>query len=139
MAADDNKALYRRFLDALNGGDLAAAAALMAPDFVNHTPLPGEPPGVAGLRFRMGMLRTGFPDLRFAMEAMIAEDDTVATRGTLSGTHAGPLAGMPPTGKQVRVGYIDMVRFANGTLVEHWVQTDQMGMMQQLGMAPMPG
>jgi len=63
----------------------------------------------------------------------------VVTRGNLTGTNSGSFAGMPPTGKRVTVSYIDMVRFADGKLAEHWGQMDQLGMMQQLGVIPTPG
>ncbi|MHB8648317.1 MAG: ester cyclase [Thermomicrobiales bacterium] len=139
MSATDTKALYRRLLDALNRNDLDAAAALTAEDAVNHAPMPGEPPGIAGLRYRMGMMRTAFPDFRFTAEEIIAEGDKVVTRGDLTGTNSGSFAGMPPTGKRVTVSYIDMVRFADGKLAEHWGQMDQLGVMQQLGVIPTPG
>ena len=72
------------------------------------------------------------------MEEMVADGDKVATRGTLTGTNTGSFAGMPVTGKPVKVTYHDLMRFADGKLVEHWAQMDQLGMMQQLGVAPMP-
>lgn len=139
LSADENKTLHHRLLAAMNRDDLEAASALLAPDAINHNPVPGEPPGIAGLRYRLAMLHTAFPDLRFVTEAIIAEGDTVATRGVLTGTHTGPFAGMPATGKAVRVSYIDMIRIVDGKLVEHWVQLDQLGMMQQLGAIPAPG
>jgi steroid delta-isomerase-like uncharacterized protein len=139
MTTEENKALYRRMLEAINHKDLAAAEALMAPDAVNHSPLPGEPPGVEGFRYRMGVIFAAFPDIHFTTEAMIAEGDKVCTRGTMAGTNTGPFMGMPPTGKRVTVTYIDILRVAEGKFVEHWAQLDQLGMMQQLGAIPARG
>ncbi len=139
MSAEENKALYRRLLEALSGRDLAAAEALVAPDAVNHTPLPGEPPGAEGFRYRTGMMLAAFPDLRFTAEDIVAEGDKVAGRGAMAGTNTGSFAGMPPTGKRVEVGYIDILRVAAGRFVEHWAQLDQLGLMQQLGALPPPG
>ncbi len=138
MTSEEIKGLYRRVLEALNARDLDAAAALMAPTFVNHTPLPGEPPGVAGLHYRMGVLQTAFPDFRFSTEEALVDGDKISTRGTISGTNTGSFMGLPPTGKQVTVGYLDLVHFAGGKMTEHWAQMDQMGLMQQLGAAPAP-
>jgi predicted ester cyclase len=111
----------------------------MAPDAVNHTPLPGEPPGIEGFHYRMGVLLEAFPDARFTLEDIVAEGDMVASRGTLQGTHSGPFAGLPPTGKTVEVTYMAMLRLAGGRFVEHWAQVDQLGLLQQLGAIPAPG
>jgi predicted ester cyclase len=47
--------------------------------------------------------------------------------------------GIPATGKRVSFGVIDIMRYADGVVVEHWGQTDDMGMLQQLGVVPAPG
>lgn len=139
MSAEENKTVYRRLLETLNTRDLAGAASLMVPNAVNHNPTPGEPPGIEGLRYRMGMLLTAFPDFRFTTDDMVAEGDKVTTRGRLTGTNTGSFMGMPPTGKEVTVSYIGILRFADGKMVEHWVQMDQLGLLQQLGAIPAPG
>ena len=63
----------------------------------------------------------------------------MVTRKTVRGTHRGESMGIPPTGKQVAVGLIDILRVADGKLVEHWNQVDTLGMLQQLGVIPTPG
>jgi predicted ester cyclase len=68
----------------------------------------------------------------------MAEGDKVATRKTLQGTHQGEFMGIPPTGQQVSMGLIDIVRLADGRVVEHWSMADSLGMMQQLGIVPLP-
>jgi predicted ester cyclase len=68
----------------------------------------------------------------------MAEGDKVATRKTLQGTHQGEFMGIPPTGQQVSMGLIDIVRIADGRVVEHWSMGDNLGMMQQLGVIPAP-
>ena len=69
---------------------------------------------------------------------MVAEGDKVATRKTFHGTHQGEFMGIPPTGQQVSIGLIDIVRIVDGKVVEHWSIGDNLGMMQQLGVIPMP-
>jgi predicted ester cyclase len=51
---------------------------------------------------------------------MIAERDLVAVRKTLEGTHQGEFLGVPPTGKRVAFSVIDVSRFRDGKIVEHW-------------------
>ena len=61
------------------------------------------------------------------------------SRWTGRGTHAGDLMGIAPTGKQVTVTGISIQRIANGKIMEEWSTYDMLGMLQQLGVAPMPG
>ncbi len=84
------------------------------------------------------MLRTAFPDLHFTIEELVAEGDTVAGRLTMSGTHQGPLMGIPPTGRSVRQDHMHFVRFRDGKAIEHWGVRDELGMMQQLGVITLP-
>jgi hypothetical protein len=63
----------------------------------------------------------------------------VAGRLTMSGTHQGPLMGMPPTGRSVRTNHMHFVRFRDGKAVEHWGARDDLGMMRQLGLVVIPG
>jgi predicted ester cyclase len=70
---------------------------------------------------------------------MLAEGDLVATRKTFRGTHQGPFMGLEPTGKQVEIGLIDIVRVVDGRVTEHWNAVDNLGLLQQLGVLPPPG
>jgi predicted ester cyclase len=70
---------------------------------------------------------------------MIAEGDKVVTRFTMRGTHQGEFMGIAPTGRRVEMTGIDIIRFSDGKMVEHWGNTDDLGMMQQLGVIPEPG
>jgi len=140
MSTEENKALARRFLeDVFNRGNLDLIDELIPSDTVDHNPLPGQPPGSAGVKWVVRLFREAFPDLHFALEDQVAEGDTVASRWTFSGTQQGPLFGIPATGKRVSVSGIDVVRIAAGKMTEHWVAMDQLGMLQQLGAVPTPG
>ena len=84
------------------------------------------------------MFRAAFPDLHVTLEDVFGEGDKVATRGYFTGTHQGEFNGIPATGKQVKVSYIDLWRLENGKAVDNWVQMDMIGLMQQLGVIPAP-
>ena len=77
--------------------------------------------------------------MTIAVEDQIAEGEKVVSRLTFRGTHKGELMGVPPTGKTVMIGLIDIIRMEGGQLAEHWGESDDMGMMQQLGVVPSPG
>jgi steroid delta-isomerase-like uncharacterized protein len=135
--AEENKAQFRRVYEELfNGGNLDVAEEVVAPDFLNHEAPPGMDRGPKGTRGLANMLRTAFPDLHFEIEELIAEGDTVAGRLTMSGTHKGPLMGMPPTGRSMRQAHMHFVRFRDGKAIEHWGVRDDLSMMQQLGAMP---
>jgi len=85
------------------------------------------------------MFLGAFPDLHLTLEDIIAEGDKMVTRWTMRGTHQGASLGMPPTGKQCTMPGIGIFRLDGGKVAELWVIYDQLGMLQQLGMAPMPG
>jgi predicted ester cyclase len=120
----------------LNGGNLAVADELVAPNFVNHEGPSGKDLGTESMRGLATMLRTAFPDLHFEIEDLVAEGDTVAGRLTMSGTHEGPLMGMPPTGRTVRQDHMHFVHFRDGRAVEHWGVKDDVTMMRQPGKLP---
>lgn len=80
--------------------------------------------------------REAFPDLRMDLEEILIEDNLVATRLTLIGTHEGPWAGAEPTGKQVTMALMMFFRFEEGKMVELWEVDDQLGFRRQLGLIP---
>src|SRR5947209_11868998 len=138
MAAEENKALVRRgFEEGMNQKNLDVFAELLAPTYVNHT-MPAPVPGPEGFKQVVTMFVQGFPDFHITIEDMIAEGDKVATRGSFTGMHNGEFMHIPATGKHVTVSYMDVWRMENGKAVENWVQIDQLGMMQQLGVITTP-
>jgi predicted ester cyclase len=135
-----NKVRFRRvYEEGLNRGDLGVADELIDPEFLDREAHPGGNRGPESFRQLITMLRTAFPDLRFEIDDLIAEGDTVAGRLTMNGTHTGPLMGMPPTGRAVRQSHMHFVRFRGGKAIEHWGVRDDMGMMRQMGLMPEPG
>lgn len=140
MSAKENKALVRRFVDEVQSqGNVDAIYEFCSPEFVNHSAPPGLPPDREGIKVVTAMFRGAFPDSYFTVEDMIAEGDKVTTRKTFHGTHEGEFMGIPPTGRHVSMGLIDIVRISEGRVVEHWSVGDNLGMMQQLGVIPQPG
>jgi steroid delta-isomerase-like uncharacterized protein len=132
MSTTENKALARRFLEEVfNQRRLEAIEALTVPGYVDHN----LPSGVTVAQ-SIGAFLAGFPDAHFTIEDQIEEGDLVVTRWTARGTHTGNLFGIPATGKSIAMPGISIYRITNGKMVEAWVQYDQLGMMQQLGLVP---
>ena len=135
MSTTANKALFRRFLDEVaNQGHMATIDELVAPDFIEHEELPpGVPSGLEGTRYYFSAWLQGFPDGQVTIEVEIAEGDLVAALTTWRGTHTGEFLGTPPSGRPVEYKVVDIVRVADGRLVEHWAVTDTLTMLQQMG------
>jgi steroid delta-isomerase-like uncharacterized protein len=140
MSLADNKILVQRCFDELiNKGNFALLEELVHPDYVDYTLPPGWPTDRAGLRQQIAYFRSAFPDLQVTVEEMVAEGDTVAERQTMRGTHQGEFFGIPPTGRQVTMTGSHFFRVAEGKLLEHRANNDDLGLLQQLGALPPPG
>ena len=141
MLTEQNKAVVRQVVEEIfNRGNISRADEFLAPDFVEREDLPpGIPRDREGVKQLTIMLRSAFPDFKATIDDIVAEGDKVVIRQTWSGTQKGEWMGIPPTGKTVSFGVIDIIRIAGGKFVEHWGQMDSMGMMQQLGAIPTPG
>ena len=132
-----NKAAAREIIAMFSSGDVSGAEALIARDAVDHQGMPGiDTSGVEGIKRLIALFHVAFPDLHVHIEDIIAEGDRVVMRMEMHGTHQGELMGIPPTGKQISVESIDIMRFENGKAVEHWGVSDNLTMMQQLGVVP---
>jgi steroid delta-isomerase-like uncharacterized protein len=77
-----------------------------------------------------------FPDLRTAEADSVKEGDKVAFRWLLSGTHEGGFMGVAATRRRVEVTGVDIVRVADGEIVEHWGEFDAIGLLRQIGVIP---
>ena len=137
MTAEENKQVLARGFAAMNAGDLDTLMASLAPDYVNYA-FP-DAHGPEAMRAVLQSFYDGFPDMQIDVQEMVAEGNTVASRGVMRGTHRGAFMGIPATGKPVEISYIDLWRFVDGKATENWVQMDMLGMMQQIGVAPAPG
>jgi steroid delta-isomerase-like uncharacterized protein len=140
MSTEDNKAHVRQYLEeAWNKGNVGIIDELMTSDYARYMSGPTQSLNRDGQKQRITTFRKAFPDLHLTIDDLIAEGDQVVFRITLRGTHQGAFMGISPTGKPVTVTAIDIARFVNGKIVEHWGQMDALGLMQQLGVIPAPG
>ena len=143
MSAEENKVVARRYFEAGNRNDLDAWDALCAPDMVLLLGFAEPVRGLAGVKGFTAAFHAAFAPFYLRVEDLIAEGDKVVARWTTGGTHAGPLPSpggvIPPTGKEVAMSGISVLRLAGGRIVEERVQADVLGMMQQLGVLPVPG
>ncbi len=133
-----NAAIARKFFEDMIGkANWSAADEIMSNDVVMHHP--SSPTPVAGRAAVTGFLaafRAGFPDMNMQVESAFGENEQIAVRWKMNGTHTAELFGIPPTGKNVTVKGISVLRMANSKVVEDWVSEDSLGLMTQLGLIP---
>jgi predicted ester cyclase len=134
-----NKTLVRRLMgDDISRGDEATADAIIHPDFFDHTNPPGMQHGLEGHKAIVRLFRSVFPDPEWQIDDLIAEGDKVVARTTMRGTHLGAFFGIPPTGRNVEMNGVHVMRIADGKIIEHWGSNDDLGLMRQLGAIPAP-
>jgi steroid delta-isomerase-like uncharacterized protein len=139
MAAEENKAIVRRWVDeAYNPGNVGLMDELFAADFVNHDPANPMVRDLEGLKQDVRTQQAAFPDRHTSIDELLADGDKVIKRFTFRGTQTGEWNGIPPTGKQVTLQGIDILRIENGQITEIWWGYDALGVLQQLGVIPQP-
>ena|SRR5688500_4283290 len=138
MTSEQNKAIVRRFYEALVSNDLAVLNEVLAPDFVAHSfGAPGPQSREVHLQ-GIGVWNAAF-ETDFTLRDQIAEGDRVATHTTMHAIHnRGDFQGLPPTGKKVEIGGITIERIKDGRIVERWVYSDRLGVLLQHGLVPPP-
>ena len=135
----ENKTLVRRWFDEVwNKGRAAAIDELLAGNAVVHGLGAADLHGPAGFRPFHAAYVSSFPDLTIQIDDLVAEGDIVAVRWSCTGTHRGDGLGFAATGKHARFSGMTFVRVAGGKLIEGWNSFDQLGMLQQLGVAEVP-
>jgi len=142
MSAKDLKALTRRLFEEWSKGKMAAMAVadeLCATNIVLHSATGIDIRGLKDLKQFVGALCDAFPDVHFTIDDVVAEGDKVVVRYTWTGTNKGGFMGIPPTNKKMTMWEIQMAKVVGGKMVEVWSRSDNMGIMQQLGVMPTPG
>ena len=136
---DANKAAYQRVVDeVVNQGHFDAVDEIFDPSYIDHGAPPGLPPGLEGVKAVFGMFRTGFPDVHFTIESMVAQGDIVATLVHGEGTQTGSFMGIPPSGKHAVWRSVGFFRVEDGLIREHWGIPDLLGLLIQIGVIPPP-
>ena len=131
--ADDLHQAYRDLIAAIEANDPDALAALISPDIVDHSAVPGQPPGSAGIVVWMQGMHESLSGLRGVVEDTVVEGDRVAGRMTWTATQTGPFVGLPATGRPITLTAMHILRFEDGLAVEWWGVPDLYGALTGLG------
>ena len=143
MSEAENRALFERYFDQVaNKDDLDLADEIFATDYQHHDPANPDPRPMIGsqaVKDHLTSLKGAFPDLIFDIDDIVAEGDGIVVRWTARGTNTGDYFGMPATGKPIEITGMNTWVTRDGKAIEGWVNRDDMGLLQQLGVIPTPG
>ena len=139
MTSESSRQIMDRFVKFINTADPKMADDLVSPDAIFHVPGQAEPMrGPSGYLSIIAMMRSGFPDIQWTLDDLVAEGDKVAARYTMRGTHSGSFMGVPPTGNSIVVKSMAFYRLSNGQFVEEQGLPDMLELMRQIGAVPSP-
>jgi steroid delta-isomerase-like uncharacterized protein len=142
MSTEQNKAIVTRFYEELwNNRYLDVADEIFAPDCVTHqlssgSAITGAPRTPEAVKHHVSEWLAGFPDLRFDVDQMIAEEDRVMSQSVMRGTHTGTWSGIAPTNKEISIRMMVIHRIRSGKIIEDWVLVEALGFFQELSLLP---
>lgn len=140
MSVEQNKSIARRWIeDGWNKHNVNIIDDLYTPDVVQYDPAtPGIVDSAEALKQYISRLLTAFPDIQITLDDLVAEGDKVFLRFTARGTHLGLFMDVPPSGRSATVAGMLLFHFKNSKIDTVWVNFDALGMLQQMGVIPMP-
>lgn len=137
MTIEQNKRVMQTFVEFINTANPDLANELIDPGATFYVPGRSEPvKGPAGYLEIVAMMRAGFPDIQWTLEELISEENNIAARFTMRGTHEGRFLGVPATGNTIAVQALNIYRLSGGKIVEEYGQPDLLGLMGQIGALP---
>jgi len=130
MATTDLDTLYCRFIDSVNRRQLTHLSRYLTTDVVQHAPEAAV--GIDAAWQTLVEWLAAFPDLHLVIDDLVVDGDHLIARLLLTGTHRGPLAGLEPSGRRVRVAVFDAWRARDGRCAERWLLLDRLELLRQL-------
>jgi predicted ester cyclase len=142
MTTAQNIAKVHHLYDEVNNGNLDVIDEIMAPNFISHGEAMGFQPGQdVRTAMKQGIMwaKMLVPDLKVSIVDTVAQGEKVVCRLVFQGTHTGTDGQIPASGNKIEYTAIAINRFENGLLAERWFNSDEMGMMRQMGLLPPMG
>lgn len=134
MSTEQNKQLVQQYNEEMIGKcNMDWLMQHLSPQFINHSAPNGMPSGREGMEyFFTQILHASFSEIQVAVKDMVADEQQVATRKEITGIHTGALMGIPPTGKQITLRVIDILRIVDGLITDHWGENNFAAVVQDL-------
>ena len=146
MSVQDNLRFDEENFAAWNAHDIDRSLVLYSDDVVwQDVSIPEPLRGKEAVRQYVQGWFSAFPDIKLIVTNRLVTEDQVAGELEWSGTQTGPLQlgpgapAVPATGKKVVGKGTYFVRIKDNKAVEVHTYPDNIGLMIQLGLMPMPG
>jgi predicted ester cyclase len=137
-SSENNKTIATKFIEAFNTDDWDTVRKVVTPNYVYHHPIGGTvQAGPEGMVAAWSSFKSSLPDSWHPIPIMITDRDYLAVLLPTYGNFTGkPYHNIPPTGKWLEYGMVNIVRFENGLIAENWLGMDPLAEMQYMGAAP---
>lgn len=130
---EKNKAICKVFFDELfNNANLDAIDQFVDSGVKVHKTFPWQREGAKAFYDTVEVFKLGFPDLKIRFDDVLGDGDKVVAKFTVSGTHKETFLNIPATGKKVEYEEVNIVRFRDEKIIEHWVVADTYNFMKTL-------
>jgi predicted ester cyclase len=127
---EKNKALARHFLEAVwKLGDVDAVDEMLAPEFVDHSLLPGQGSSREGYKESGAEFRAAFSIADFTIEDQIVQGEKVVTKFSMRFIHRGEILGVPPSGEVGEYSSIKIHRIVEGKITDEWSEGNLLGVL----------
>ncbi len=134
MSTVENKVLFRQYLEEIwDRQNIAMIDEFLAPHYKRHRSPTSAALTRDGQKQLLTQFRAAFPDIQISVEEIIAEENRIAVRSIMRGTHLGEFSGIAPTGNKIEVNLLDIFHIEDGKFVEQWGGPDMLSLYQQLG------
>jgi len=133
MTTEQNKQVVIRFnKEFFESGNTEITKELLSDSFTNHTAPPSAPKDASAMIAFITGFHKGFSNISVRIDEVLAEDDKVSLRKTITATNTAEFMGKTATGKKVEMNVIEIDILKNGKITDHWSRNDFLQVMQGL-------
>jgi len=133
-----NKQVMHKFIELFQSGEWDDFGQVVATDCVLHYPGGVDVIGLDAMKAGWQVFYGALTDLKATPLAEVSEGDTLMDFLTFEATYTGDYMGRQVAGMPIKYNQVEMVRIADGKIVEWWVEMDRLWMSQQLGFELQP-
>lgn len=135
-ASNEPKQIASQWYEAFARHDAKLVEKILAPSWVDIPSPPAAPHGPEAAKAAMAMLVSAFPDFDIKIDDLIQDGNKVVVRSTITGTQRQAFAGLPATGRSMKIQAVDIHEIENGKIVRTWHTEDWMSGLRELGHLP---
>lgn len=131
------KEIIMKIYEAFEAGNTTSLENYVTADYKEQRPDPAiKTTGIQSLKDSIRLYNSAFPDIKIKINDIFGDGDKLCVFSTVTGTHKGTFLGVEPSNKKINISGIEIIKFTNDKVSEHWAIFDKVGMFTQLGLLP---